>query len=52
VFVELLEQLDDDHGGAAGWLRPKKSALDAVGTYRQRCWRANWVIDLDTLTWT
>jgi RNA-directed DNA polymerase len=27
--------------------RPKKSALDAVGTCRQRCWRADWVIDLD-----
>ena len=27
--------------------RPKKSALDAIGTCRQRCWRADWVIDLD-----
>ena len=27
--------------------RPNKSALDAVATARQRCWRANWVIDLD-----
>ena len=27
--------------------RPKKSALDAVGACRQRCWRADWVIDLD-----
>jgi RNA-directed DNA polymerase len=27
--------------------RPKKSALDAVGMCRQRCWRADWVIDLD-----
>ena len=27
--------------------RPKKSALDAVGTCRQRCWRSNWVIDMD-----
>jgi RNA-directed DNA polymerase len=27
--------------------RPKKSALDAVGICRQRCWRADWVIDLD-----
>jgi RNA-directed DNA polymerase len=27
--------------------RPKKSALDAVGTCRQRCWRADWVIDMD-----
>jgi RNA-directed DNA polymerase len=27
--------------------RPGKSALDAVGTCRKRCWRADWVIDLD-----
>ena len=27
--------------------RPNKSALDAVGVARQRCWRADWVIDLD-----
>jgi RNA-directed DNA polymerase len=27
--------------------RPGKSALDAVGTCRQRCWRRDWVIDLD-----
>jgi RNA-directed DNA polymerase len=27
--------------------RPGKSALDAVGTTRWRCWRDNWVLDLD-----
>jgi RNA-directed DNA polymerase len=27
--------------------RPWKSALDAVGRARQRCWRFDWVIDLD-----
>ena len=27
--------------------RPRKSALDAVGTTWQRCWRYAWVIDLD-----
>ncbi len=27
--------------------RPGKSALDAVGAARQRCWRHNWVLDLD-----
>ena len=27
--------------------RPNKSAHDAVGTTRQRCWRYNWVIDMD-----
>ena len=27
--------------------RPGRSALDAVGTCRERCWSTNWVIDLD-----
>ena len=27
--------------------RPGRSALDAVGVCRERCWRTNWVIDLD-----
>jgi len=27
--------------------RPRKSALDAVATARQRCWQYNWVVDLD-----
>ena len=27
--------------------RPKRSALDAVGTCRRRCWKYDWVIDLD-----
>jgi RNA-directed DNA polymerase len=27
--------------------RPGKSALDAVGTARKRCWEFNWVVDLD-----
>jgi RNA-directed DNA polymerase len=27
--------------------RPAKSATDAVGVARQRCWKYNWVIDVD-----
>ena len=27
--------------------RPGKSALEAVGQARQRCWRNDWVLDLD-----
>ena len=27
--------------------RPGKSALEAVGQARQRCWKRDWVIDLD-----
>jgi RNA-directed DNA polymerase len=28
--------------------RPGKSALEAVGVARQRCWRSDWVLDLDS----
>jgi RNA-directed DNA polymerase len=27
--------------------RPRRSAVEAVGRARQRCWRFNWVLDLD-----
>jgi RNA-directed DNA polymerase len=27
--------------------RPKRSALDAMGQCRRRCWKTDWVIDLD-----
>lgn len=27
--------------------RPNKSALDAIGVTRQRCWRYNWVVEYD-----
>lgn len=27
--------------------RPNKSAIDAVGTARKRCWKYDWIIDLD-----
>jgi len=33
---------DDSYG-----YRPGRSALDAVGACRQRCWKTDWVIDLD-----
>jgi RNA-directed DNA polymerase len=34
------------HADSYGY-RPSKSALDAVGACRQRCWRYDWVVDLD-----
>lgn len=34
------------HADSYGY-RPGRSALDAVGTARQRCWRHDWVIDMD-----
>ena len=27
--------------------RPNKSAIDAVGTTRERCWKYNWVLEFD-----
>ena len=34
------------HADSYGY-RPRKSALDAVGQARERCWRNDWVLDLD-----
>ena len=34
--------LDDSYG-----YRPRKSALDAIGVIRQRCWRSDWVLEFD-----
>jgi RNA-directed DNA polymerase len=47
VKMELepkVEQLF--HPDSYGY-RPRKSALDAVGTCRKRCWRYDWIVDLD-----
>lgn len=48
VVKMVLEPLVEPkfHRDSYGY-RPGKSALDAVGVARQRCWRADWVIDLD-----
>ena len=44
-YLELeLEKLF--HPDSYGY-RPGKSALEAVGVARQRCWRHAWVLDLD-----
>jgi len=44
VLEPLVEPMfhEDSYG-----YRPGKSALDAVGTTRKRCWAKDWVIDLD-----
>ncbi len=34
------------HSDSYGY-RPNRSALDAVGVCRERCWKSDWVIDLD-----
>ena len=48
VVKSRLEPVVDPlfHADSFGY-RPRKSALDAVGRARQRCWRHDWVIDLD-----
>ena len=47
VKLEFEPQVEPHfHVDSYGY-RPGKSALDAVGVTRQRCWRQDWVIDLD-----
>jgi RNA-directed DNA polymerase len=48
VVKMVLEPLVEPgfHPDSYGY-RPGKSALDAVGTARKRCWATDWVIDLD-----
>jgi RNA-directed DNA polymerase len=48
VVTMVLEPLVDPHFHPDSYAyRPGKSALDAVGTARQRCWSADWIIDVD-----
>ena len=44
VFEQKVEPifLKDSYG-----YRPNKSALDAVGVTRKRCWRYDWVLEFD-----
>ena len=48
VAASRLEEMVEPifHPDSFGY-RPRRSALDAVGTCRQRCWKYDWVIDLD-----
>ena len=48
VVAMYLERLVEPifHPDSYGY-RPRRSALDAVAKCRERCWRNNWVIDLD-----
>src|SRR5260370_2951722 len=44
----LLEEIVDPGFHHAPSVYPTdRSALDAVGVFRERCWRSSWVIDLD-----
>ena len=48
VVSKYLEPLVEPyfHPDSYGY-RPKKSALQAVEVARERCWRFDWIIDLD-----
>ncbi len=47
VKIYLEPQVEPHfHADSYGY-RPGKSALEAVGVARKRCWRQDWVIDLD-----
>jgi len=48
VVKMMLEPLVEPyfHEDSYGY-RPNKSALDAVGVARRRCWKNDWVVDLD-----
>ena len=47
VKMALEPELEQHfHPDSYGY-RPGKSALEAVGVARQRCWRHDWVLDLD-----
>jgi RNA-directed DNA polymerase len=48
VVKRFLEPLLEPHFHRDSYgYRPRKSALDAVGVARERCWRNDWVLDLD-----
>lgn len=48
VAKRHLEPLVEPHFHEDSYgYRPGRSALDAVASARQRCWRDNWVLDLD-----
>ena len=48
VIKNQLEPLVEpySHDDSYGY-RPGKSALDAIAQARQRCWRDDWVLDMD-----
>lgn len=48
VIKNRLEPVVEPHFHADSYgYRPGKSALDAIGQARRRCWRDDWVLDMD-----
>ncbi len=47
VKLEFEPQVEPHFLADSYGYRPNKSALDAIGVTRQRCWRSNWVLEFD-----
>jgi|GEM_PF-1250972 len=47
VAVELEKRVEPMFHPDSYRYRPKRSALDAVAACRRRCWKTEWVLDLD-----
>ncbi len=48
VVKRYLEPILEEHFHPDSYgYRPKKSAIEAIGVARRRCWWYNWVLDLD-----
>jgi RNA-directed DNA polymerase len=48
VVKRYLEPILEEHFHPDSYgYRPKKSAIEAIGVARQRCWRYDWILDLD-----
>ena len=48
VVKRYLEPMLEEHFHPDSYgYRPEKSAIEAIGVARQRCWRYDWVLDLD-----
>lgn len=48
VVKRYLEPIVEAHFHPDSYgYRPKKSAIEAIGVARQRCWRYDWVLDID-----
>jgi len=48
VVKRYLEPILEEHFHPDSYgYRPKKSSIEAIGVARQRCWRYDWVLDLD-----
>jgi group II intron reverse transcriptase/maturase len=47
VKLEFEPQVEPHFLADSYGYRPNKSALDAIGVTRQRCWRYNWVLEFD-----